>query len=258
MNDVKETLVHDGTPLERLLLSSARDERPSEDIQRRLMAPLLATPTQAPPPNGPGGPAATTVAGAKWAVGIVSALSMAGAIGWMTLAPRLSELGEHASERPPTTPTAQPLLEGAEPAPPRQSEPAPMMPPGPARSETPARESEPATPPPASPLRHRAASTLDSEMRLLDQAREALSGKDHARALAILGRYEQKYPKGILRPEATVLRVSALSAAGQASKANDLRKDFLDENPTSAHRRRLAEELPSWNAAQGSSPTTAH
>lgn len=82
--------------------------------------------------------------------------------------------------------------------------------------------------------------TLAEEMRLLDRARSLLkSAKDPQGALSILNEYQKKYPQGKLRPEATVLRVSALEASGAQEKATELKDEFLRAHPQSAHKKQL-------------------
>jgi outer membrane protein assembly factor BamD (BamD/ComL family) len=96
-----------------------------------------------------------------------------------------------------------------------------------------------ATPPPVTP------SALAAEVRLLDEARDALSANDGPRALDALHRYARQFPAGTLNLEATVLRIEALFMTGASSQAASLGHDFLSAHPTSTHaarvRRLLAE-----------------
>jgi TolA-binding protein len=107
--------------------------------------------------------------------------------------------------------------------------------------------------PAASPLRHRAAaskgaadkvdpsevSSLEGEVAALDGARAVLAGGDPRRTLGLLDQYQQAFPKGALRPEATYLRIQALSKSGQGSAARDLAARFLASHPKSPHAAQL-------------------
>ena len=83
------------------------------------------------------------------------------------------------------------------------------------------------------------ASSLEGEVTALDRARSALAAGDANRALERLGQYEQAFPKGALRPEATYLRIQALSKAGQHGAARELAARFLAKNPSSPHAAQL-------------------
>lgn len=52
-------------------------------------------------------------------------------------------------------------------------------------------------------------STLAEEIRLIDQARALVKSGKHAQALSVLNRYSQKFPAGVLKHEAGVLRNQA-------------------------------------------------
>jgi TolA-binding protein len=82
-------------------------------------------------------------------------------------------------------------------------------------------------------------SSLEAEVAALDRARTVLAGGDPARALALLNQYEQTFPKGVLRPEASYLRIEALSQSGQRGAARDLAARFLARHPKSLHAAQL-------------------
>ena len=82
-------------------------------------------------------------------------------------------------------------------------------------------------------------SSLDGEVTALDRARSALGAGDATRALELLGQYEQAFPKGALRPEATYLRIQALSKSGQRDAARELAARFLAKHPSSPHAAQL-------------------
>ena len=78
-----------------------------------------------------------------------------------------------------------------------------------------------------------APSDLRGEIALIDAARNAVTHASCARALALLDRYEASYPTGTFRPEATVLRVEALSGLGRAAEARVLARRFMAVHPDS-------------------------
>ncbi len=81
--------------------------------------------------------------------------------------------------------------------------------------------------------------SLEGEVAALDLARNVLAGGDAARTLGLLDQYEQAFPKGALRPEATYLRIQALSRAGQREAARSLAARFLAHHPKSPHAAQL-------------------
>jgi hypothetical protein len=115
-----------------------------------------------------------------------------------------------------------------------------------------------ATPPPSAAQRHRAAAPktaslskavssdmpfLEGEVAALDRARAALAAGEPARTLDLLDGYEQAFPKGALRQEATYLRIQALSKAGQRGAARDLAARFLAAHPETPHASQLQQLL---------------
>jgi hypothetical protein len=80
-----------------------------------------------------------------------------------------------------------------------------------------------------------ASASLPEEVRSLDAARQALSGGDAGGALALLAHYETRFGSGALLPEARVLEVRALLAAGERTRALALARSIIDRNPQSAH-----------------------
>jgi TolA-binding protein len=114
-----------------------------------------------------------------------------------------------------------------------------------------------ATPPPAPVQRHRAAtpkaaspgktaadtSSLEGEVAALDRARAALVAGDPARTIDLLDGYEQAFPKGALRQEATYLRIQAFSKSGQRGGARDLAARLLADHPESPHASQLRQLL---------------
>jgi TolA-binding protein len=77
--------------------------------------------------------------------------------------------------------------------------------------------------------------SLAQEMRVLDAARRVLASGDPQSALATLIEYEREFPNGALRPEASVLKVRALLAAGDRAGAEALARRIIERAPQSEH-----------------------
>lgn len=88
----------------------------------------------------------------------------------------------------------------------------------------------------------RAADATLSELQLIDEAREALQSSP-TRALALANQHEQQFPHGSMAEERNVIRISALVALGQTSRARALATAFLRANRGSAYARRVEEAL---------------
>jgi hypothetical protein len=80
-----------------------------------------------------------------------------------------------------------------------------------------------------------ASASLPEEVRSLDAAQQALSRGDARGALALLDHYETRFASGALMPEARVLTVRALLAAGERTRALSLAKSIMDRDPQGAH-----------------------
>ena len=89
------------------------------------------------------------------------------------------------------------------------------------------------------------ASSLAREVATLDDARRTLSSGDPAGALRRLNAYSSSFPAAALGPEATLLRVQALLAAGDRAAAVELAQRFMRANPGSPHAARMAGLLTS-------------
>ena len=76
---------------------------------------------------------------------------------------------------------------------------------------------------------------LVEEMRLLDAARRALASGQGQNALLSLKAYERTFPMGALRPEASVLMVRALLAAGDRKGAEATGRLVIERAPRSEH-----------------------
>ncbi len=86
---------------------------------------------------------------------------------------------------------------------------------------------------------------LRDELALIDEARTELSAGNATSALGTLGRYDKRYPQGLLREEATAVRVEALFAAGKTSEGRSTAEAFLREHPQSTHAQHVRSLLDS-------------
>jgi hypothetical protein len=216
------------TEFEATLLKSAINETPSAELGARLLAPLGAGTAGV----GLGGAASGSLV--KW-VGAGAGALLLGGIIYFASTPR-----SHDSSMPREGLPADPHLAPVDPSPQLEDLPSLQME---SPSEPSVEQKSSDTRTKATPTSPKAASVPDSladEMRLLDRARSFLKlHKDPQSALTVLSEYEKKYPQGKLRPEATVLRVSALEASGSQQKATELKDEFLRAHPQSAHKKQL-------------------
>jgi len=103
-------------------------------------------------------------------------------------------------------------------------------------SSTPAPETRPDAP---------TANLLAEEVAALDRARRALRAGDTTGAQNALADYERRFPAGVLAPEATLLRVEALLAAGDEAAARRIGEDFLAKGQGGAYVGRMRSLLQS-------------
>lgn len=80
---------------------------------------------------------------------------------------------------------------------------------------------------------HSAPASLSDELSALKVASSALSAGDPKAALAALDRYDRVLKGQKLRSEATLLKIEALSRAGETQAASALAQRFVDQNPGS-------------------------
>lgn len=228
----KPLLDGSATDFESALLRSAAEEAPSAELSAKMMSPLALS----------GAAAMSSEAGKmtalKWgaltlAVGVAATAVMLGGSSanppGSGNVPRAPVSAPRSDERGPDELASAP--EGMKNAPTKT-----------AVSSTLGDSKFKATPNGPVITKKAEASSLADEMRLLDQARTALANKDPKSALRALASYDQKYPRGTLREEATVLRVSALKEDGRAAEAKRLKDQFLKTHPESAHKTRLDTE----------------
>jgi len=230
-------------------------------------------PHPAPTATGTGATTATTVAavgkaGIPLIAKIVAAVALTGGIGVAvraTIAPSRAPAEtimqrepalpapreELAPRRTPVVAVQAPAPEpaaaiAAPPAPvahPRvHVAPLPPAAPAPAVVAGPAQADDDATPPHAEPPKPSApAPSLADEVTALDAARAALARGDSALALTDLDAYERRFPSGVLAPEADVVRIEALFAAGDVSAARGRAGRFLASHANSPLAARVRE-----------------
>ena len=86
-----------------------------------------------------------------------------------------------------------------------------------------------------------AAGDLGDQVAFIDSARAAVFAGEGRRALDILRRYQDKYPTGSFRPEATAIKVEALVKLGRAAEARALAERFVAEHRGPLLARRVAD-----------------
>jgi outer membrane protein assembly factor BamD (BamD/ComL family) len=82
---------------------------------------------------------------------------------------------------------------------------------------------------------------------MLERARGAMASGNPAQALAVLDTYTDRFPYPALLPEATVLRIEALTKAGDPSAARRAADAFLAANPASPYADRIRTILAASN-----------
>ncbi|WP_437319695.1 hypothetical protein [Sorangium sp. So ce385] len=207
--------------------------------------------------------AALKVAGVASGGGILSALGIGALAGVLTLgvvqwtgvtaparrsqeAPAAPAAPEHPPAEAPAALAPPPASGAAEAEPQRAAEeradegpplsgPAAPGPAAPGRA-APAKAAPAATSPRAP---ERNASTLASELALLDTARRALRSGDPAAALAQLDRHAREFADAQLADEAAAIRVEALASKGDRAGARAAARRFLEAHPGSPHADRV-------------------
>jgi hypothetical protein len=227
--------------LEKSLIASAHlDMRPAPDaVKNRILAAVTAAGAVGASSATAGAIAATGAAGRLIIVKWVATTALVGAAGFGTyqaMRPTraATPVSAHApahSEAPPAAPIEANRGELAPPSAPIAGERAEVKAPAPERRRAGAPRAlvtaEPLEPPPAT--------SLQAEVSLLDRARAAIASERPTGALEILDEYQQTFPRGNLRPEATYLRIQALHKSGQRAAARDLATRFLAEHPDTPH-----------------------
>jgi hypothetical protein len=97
----------------------------------------------------------------------------------------------------------------------------------------------PSAAPPEAPSEGASARSIAREVAALDAVRARLAEGRADEALSELDAYDGVHPRGVLREEASVLRVEALIGAGQREPARQLAEHFLRAHPASPHAARV-------------------
>jgi len=267
MNEIPTPL--SAADFERQLFASASHDRVPEVSRQRVALALGLAPLAAGVELGEPGPAPPQLAGAghgklallskSLLVGLVGG---AVAIGVALRANDTSNGAGSSAARSAEAPAATPVVEHAAreattTAAPLAAVEAEAAPP-PAPAETPARTARPRRAAGALGQRSPAAavaspdteSRLLAEVRVLDEARDALAKEQPRAALAALARYDAEFPRGTLSLDAAVLEIRALVRAGAASRAQRLARQTLSRPDSTRYRAEL--ESLAYPLASGS------
>ncbi len=219
----------DTTDLERELLQSWDDERPSSAARDKTLA-LLGVTGGAIVAGGaavggsiaPKAVAAGWLAMAKWTIVSVVALSAIG-LG----------VGYAVRHRAPET-HAIAIAQHVAPA-----EVTPPIATNNAVIELPQTTDQNTTTAHVAPSRPVASASLNDQIAALDHARAALTAGDASRAKKLVDAYESEYPGGAFTQEAEVVRIDALVHEGNHDGAERAGKHFLAAYPKSPHAGRV-------------------
>jgi hypothetical protein len=235
MKDPTRLLERDATAAELCLLRAGASEEPSAEAMQRLAAALgvgVAVSTVATKSTAAGlaaRGAASNLAG-KWLV--LGALGVAGGAAFVLAGHGSTSVpagSGHAAVSAPAAPipTTPVVVFGT-------GEAAPLLVP----PENAAPESVAAAPVHAAEG-SRSSPSIAREIAALDSARRLLSAGNAQGALRALDGYQAVAKAGMLRQEATLLRIEALAAAGDQGSARRIAERFLREHPNSPHERRI-------------------
>jgi hypothetical protein len=83
------------------------------------------------------------------------------------------------------------------------------------------------------------ADDLREQRLLIERARQKLSARRPAEALALLDEYRSRFDRPVFHQESIVLRVEALMMSGQTARARSIAQVFLDAHPESPLARRV-------------------
>ncbi len=244
-------LLEEGSPLERSLLDSGRDEGPSPALEARILAAVAAMPratdvsSKRPPADRPSGTwlRPSVVVGAALAIGAaaVVATNPGGFLSRGEAPPSISVPARATMEVPSTASTGPASTGTSSTAPSVTPDDLPNAPPPPAshvritrEGPAPTMQASATPPPPPAPT-----ASTEREVELLDIVKAKLGAGAAADASRALDAYDAEFPRGTLRPEATVLRIRTLLLGGDRAAARKLADEFLATNPSSVHAKRV-------------------
>lgn len=218
----------DTTDLERELLKSWEDERPTSAARDKTLALLgvtsgLVAGGAAVGSIAPKAVAAGWMAMAKWTVVSVVALSAIGlGVGYAVHrhTPETKSIAEHVAPAPTTHPVVT------------TNDNAVVELPQTVEQNT-------TSPAHVAPSRPVASASLNDQIAALDRARAALGSGDLSRAKKLVDAYESEYPGGAFTQEAEVVRIDALVHEGNHDGAERAGKHFLAAYPKSPHAGRV-------------------
>ena len=218
MNDPRRLLDENPTGLERELLTAGASYQSSDAARQKTLAALGLVSTAA---------VSASIAAASSStlqkLGLLKLVTLSG-LGVAVLAP-VGFYAWHKLEAPadvpvPSVVAAPPVARPAE----RSVAPAPVLP-----TEV---VETPDIPAPKVDARS-SSGVLSAELGVLDMARSKLAGGDAKGALVVLDDYARTYPRGRLGLEAEVLRIDALSRAGETGAAKKRAEAFVKKHPKS-------------------------
>jgi hypothetical protein len=213
---------------ERALLSSAESDAGSNLALKRALAAfstaaLVSTGSVAASAASASGATLTALSVAKWAgIGaLVGGLGMSAASVAVHNAGKTRSPAASAQVRVLATASPRSVERGPE----RQTSSPPAL--------SPPLVEQPAEPPLSVPARAKVtpaperAEGLEAELAELQPARSALNAQDPDKALLLLERFQQSFPRAALGPEASLLRLEALVESGQIESARRLSQRLL-------------------------------
>jgi hypothetical protein len=246
-------LIEEGTAIDRALLRAGRDDRPSADYERRVIAAASAVPVAS----------ASTLARptlfarlARPRIMIVAAIAASAAVfatRERTSSPKIA--ASPVMVEAPVSQPAEPRLEEPEsphvvavatpdslPSAPMPSTP-PVLPKVAPPSSTPVAVVVPARETNPFPAQPAAGSSLQREVELLDAVKRSLRTGTPADAARALDAYDAEFPNGTLKPESGFLRLRVLLAKGDRAAAVALGDELLSRHPNSVHAKRIRAAL---------------
>ena len=254
MTEPSRLLEQGATPVERALLAAAAAERPNARLKRHAIAALgllYVAPRAAAAKAAASGGVAAGASGkvlaaqvAKWC--LVFGLGGGVVAGWDMFSESNNEVTSRAVTGVLAAAPVRPVATTKTPTQPESLPPEDSVSKGepvsavqnsvrkPAESPSAAKSPMPAAVRVPAPSR-----SIRDQVALLDRARLWLSQKAPQRALAVLSTYRTRYPQGVLREEASVLRIEALRALGDREKEEAAVRRFGRSFPRSAHAERV-------------------
>ncbi len=265
-------LDRDPDDLERLLIAEGRRDKPPAASRRRTLATVTVAAAAGATVAATSASATAAVTGALPWLAVTKWVAVGVAAGAVTLG-AAEKVQQRASTRAHATYPIEVKPPVAAPPPPRSEEPpdeAPSLPaevpieptveapavrtarPSPARAQEPANAIVEIAPP-AAPAPSAAASdpsSLEGEVRLLEEARRALDAHAGSKAIRALDRYERDFPSGLMSIEARALRIEALVALGQRNAARAFARSFLANHPRSPAAMRVTRLLEAIDSGE--------